>query len=236
MDVQMPVMDGIQATQLIRQDPRWQHIPIIALTAYAMKGDREHFLEAGMIDHLSKPIRAKDITVLIERHLSTSSLKSDNGLNPKPAGDAKASSLKRISPAVSDSRKKIGEPEPNENNSIVFNHTVLLDELGGDDVLLEELIVKFLQQMESQIPEIATAISAGDMDRLSQVAHTLKGAAAMMSAERIQDAAYRLEIRGRRNSPDEAPAALADLKTAHVEFHHHIGTRWPHLNGELQPR
>ncbi|MCB0190977.1 MAG: response regulator [Anaerolineae bacterium] len=73
MDVQMPIMDGLQTTKLIRQELRWQHIPIIALTAHAMQGDRERFMEVGMNDYLSKPIRSKDVTDIIERHRVRSS-------------------------------------------------------------------------------------------------------------------------------------------------------------------
>jgi PAS domain S-box-containing protein len=67
MDVQMPEMDGLQATAAIRADQRWKHLPIIAMTAHAMKGDRERFLEAGMDDYLGKPLRFQDVLAAIRR-------------------------------------------------------------------------------------------------------------------------------------------------------------------------
>ena len=67
MDVQMPQMDGLQATAAIRADQRWKHLPIIAMTAHAMKGDRERFLEAGMDDYVSKPLRSQDVLAAVRR-------------------------------------------------------------------------------------------------------------------------------------------------------------------------
>ncbi len=70
MDVQMPVMDGLEATQIIKNDPRWQHVPVIAMTAHAMKGDRERFLAAGMDDYVTKPIRREELLTTIERRMN----------------------------------------------------------------------------------------------------------------------------------------------------------------------
>ena len=67
MDIQMPVMDGIEATRRIRGKEKWKDIPIIALTAHALKGDREKFLEAGMNDYLSKPLNYKEFYSKIKR-------------------------------------------------------------------------------------------------------------------------------------------------------------------------
>ncbi len=69
MDVQMPEMDGLTATRIIRADPRWADLPVIALTAYALKGDRERCLEAGMNDYVSKPVRAPELFAAIARHI-----------------------------------------------------------------------------------------------------------------------------------------------------------------------
>ncbi|MCB0195035.1 MAG: response regulator [Anaerolineae bacterium] len=234
MDIQMPGMDGLQATKIIRQDPRWQHIPIIAITAHAMKGDRERFLEAGMNDYLSKPIRTKDVTPIIERYRPTVNTTSKKRIIRRLTTETKSPALEKLMPAESRPVIKIDAPERNGRHPTVFNHALLLEEIGGDTSLLEELVTKFLHEMESQVPEIIATVSARNMKRLNHVAHTLKGAAAMMSAERIRDAAYRLEMSSHQNNWGEISAALADLKTAQAEFQHYIKARWPHLHHSLQ--
>jgi len=69
MDVQMPEMDGFEATRIIRENPRWEHLPVVAMTAYAMKGDRERCLEAGMTDYISKPLRKDELLEVITRYI-----------------------------------------------------------------------------------------------------------------------------------------------------------------------
>ncbi len=69
MDVQMPVLDGLETTRLIRQDPRWLTLPIVGLTAHAMAGDRERCLEAGMDDYLSKPVSMAMLVEIVKKHL-----------------------------------------------------------------------------------------------------------------------------------------------------------------------
>ncbi|HFB52234.1 MAG TPA: response regulator, partial [Anaerolineae bacterium] len=78
MDVQMPEMDGIEATAAIRQNPQWAHIPIIAMTAHAMKGDRERCLAAGMDDYLSKPIQKKELEAMLEKYLHSEQVAMTN--------------------------------------------------------------------------------------------------------------------------------------------------------------
>ena len=75
MDIQMPIMDGVEATRKIRaSEAPYQDIPIIALTAYAMSGDREKFLQAGMDDYIAKPVEKKDLLAIIRRNIRNDSL------------------------------------------------------------------------------------------------------------------------------------------------------------------
>jgi two-component system sensor histidine kinase/response regulator len=85
MDVQMPVMDGLEATRAIRRDARWDNVPIIAMTAHAMNGDRERCLQAGMDAYISKPVQPAHLVGTIEKHLgSRSSQPVSRAANPSP--------------------------------------------------------------------------------------------------------------------------------------------------------
>ncbi|MCB0209952.1 MAG: response regulator [Anaerolineae bacterium] len=206
MDIQMPIMDGLQATEAIRQNPNWQHIPIIAMTAHAMTGDRERFLAAGMNDYLSKPISPRKLFTLIEHHSF-----------------------------ISNTFEAANEPEPKLPAATIFNQNKLVEVLGDDNAIIEEILLDFLMQMEDQIPEAVTLITTGDSEQLRKVAHSLKGAAAAIGAERLHDIAHLLETVGREKRLAEAPAALADLQTAQVEFKEYVTALWPHLSLEMQP-
>ncbi|MCB0192659.1 MAG: response regulator [Anaerolineae bacterium] len=206
MDVQMPVMDGLQATETIRQNPDWRHIPIIAMTAHAMTGDRERFLAAGMNDYLSKPISPKKLFDLIEHYL------------PVPNPD-----------------EPVSDSVPELPAAVIFNREKLVEVLGDDNDFVKEVILDFLLQMESQVPEAATSIATEDIEQLRKVVHSLKGSAATVGAERFYDIACRLETLGRENRLAEAQAIVAELESAHIEFKEYVEGLWPHLALELQP-
>lgn len=92
MDIQMPVMDGIEATARIRSDPRYSELPIIALTAYAVKGDRERFLAQGMDDYISKPIGMKAFYAILKRYIdgtAQTEARQVRGLIARAAGVAR---------------------------------------------------------------------------------------------------------------------------------------------------
>ena len=70
MDVQMPVLDGLETTRVLRRDPRWAKLPVVAMTAHAMTGDREKCIEAGMNGYISKPVQPAHLITTLERHLT----------------------------------------------------------------------------------------------------------------------------------------------------------------------
>jgi CheY-like chemotaxis protein len=78
MDVQMPVLDGLETTRMMRRDPRWENLPVVAMTAHAMTGDRERCLAAGMNGYISKPVQPALLITTLERHLAGAALARTN--------------------------------------------------------------------------------------------------------------------------------------------------------------
>jgi CheY-like chemotaxis protein len=173
MDVQMPNLGGFEATALIRQREQsaGRHIPIIAMTARAMKGNREECLAAGFDDYLAKPLRARELHDLIERTVS---------LFP-PAAPA-------MPPAI--------------------DKEIIHDLVGGDTLLLRDLIALFLEGIPAMRERMRAAIENRDAFRLNEAAHELKGAASHFAAMATVEAARRLEAMGRDNDLTHAESAF----------------------------
>jgi len=183
MDVQMPEMDGFEATTAIRREEEktGRHIPIIAMTAYAMKGDRERCLAVGMDRYISKPVRAKELFESIE--------------------GVPATSVEPSSPA----------PVPGAADGI-FDEAEALSRVGNDRQLLGELAEVFLSESPRLLDAIRTAITNGDAYKLRIAAHSLKGAIDNFAAQAAYEAALRLEMLGRDGNLAEAEQACATLQ------------------------
>ena len=189
MDVQMPKMDGLEATVAIRERERDtdEHIPIIAMTAHAMTGDRERCLEAGMDDYVSKPVEPEELFEVIERVVPTS--RTD------------------IVPPESGTRTF---EEPSDED--VFDSTAVLARVDGDMEFLRELAGLFFENSSKLLSEIREAVARGDSKALERAAHTLKGSVSILGTEEVLDAARRLEEMGRSTNLAQAEAAYAELE------------------------
>ncbi len=167
MDVQMPVMDGFEATRRIREHERYAggHIPILAMTAHALKGDKERCTEAGMDDYIAKPVRPVTLVEMVNRLTS-------GGAQPQPAA----------SPT-----------QPAEAERPVFDAEAAVQAVGGDPELYREVAGVFLEDSPKRLTEARAALERGDAETLRRAAHTLKGAAGAVSAFRVQQAALQLE-------------------------------------------
>ncbi|MBI1824855.1 MAG: response regulator [Planctomycetes bacterium] len=174
MDVQMPVMDGLEASTRIRSQDRLKHLPIIAMTANAMKGDREICLEAGMTDYVSKPFRIEEIRKMIEKW---SRPNQESGASPqKSALPVAASALNAQST----------QPSP-------INVQQALSNLGGDRELFQEVVAAFVESMPKQLVELQDAFVRVDLQRIRAIAHSLKGSASNICAERARHLAGEME-------------------------------------------
>jgi two-component system sensor histidine kinase/response regulator len=195
MDVQMPVLDGFAATAAIRRAEQGsgRHMTIIAMTAHAMKGDRQRCLDAGMDGYVSKPIRPKDLFDVVEGRIALN--------EPHEASATEPTSL-----AASDG--KVGCPiDPD-----VFDGEAALDRLSGDRPLLVELIEVFLAEIPKLFAGLNGAVHDLNADKIRLLAHTIKGSVGNFVAKRTFEAAWRLESLGRDGNLTEVGGALADLQ------------------------
>jgi len=190
MDLQMPEINGFEATAAIRQKERGDgaHIPIIALTAHALKGDRDRCLEAGMDDYLSKPIEAQKLFGVVE----TAARKSNSQVALPPA-----------------TLRAAGSCRPHIR---VLDIDALLTSFDGDRELLLMLAKVFADSSPCQLSELGDALMRGDAEALARGAHALRGSVANFRAEAAVDAAARLEKLARTGDLSIADSALAVLK------------------------
>ncbi len=205
MDCQMPVVDGFEATKLLRQREATaqesaapdscttHHIPIVALTANAMRGDRERCLAAGMDDYLTKPVRKDDLKGVLERWI------------PLPVHPLIASS--------SDAERRENGTDT-EALSVIFDVAATLRNIGGDRALLDDLVELFLERYETMLERIRTALASKDQTAVEQAAHALKGTANNLSASEVVLSAGQLEALGRLGTLVEGPMIYTQLEKA----------------------
>ena len=204
MDCQMPVMDGFEATRKIREheaslglgprpdglsvvqvDGSVPHIPIIAVTANAMEGDRERCLAAGMDDYLAKPVKLEELRSILQRWIA---------LDRPPRTTLPA------------------EPTFPATEQGVFDVDKMWRQIGGDHELFAQLVALFLERHEEALTDIQAAIFRKDALAVERIAHTLKGTAGNLCAPAVALAASRLEAVGHLERLEEAPSVYGQLE------------------------
>jgi signal transduction histidine kinase/CheY-like chemotaxis protein len=203
MDCQMPIVDGLEATRLIRENERRQapivngqsmpssHIPIVALTANAMSGDRDRCLAVGMDDYLTKPVRKDQLKGVLDRWIP-------------PTNHPKA-----VHPSGTEHLVHGTDPEA---LSGIFDMTATLRNIGGDTGLLEDLIGLFLQRYQTMLEAIRAALADRNHIALEQTAHALKGTAGNLCASEVVLFSGQLEALGRLDTLIEGPMIYAQLE------------------------
>ena len=203
MDVQMPEMDGYEATRAIR-DPQTRlpnpAVPIIAMTANAMQGDRNTCLEAGMDDYVAKPIAPRALADALSKWL------------PKDADPAPPTPPPPASPA---SPPPPAPPLPDPSDLPVWDEAGMLERMMGDQDLAHTIADVFLTDMPRQLDALDAALQTADPPAVRLLAHTVKGVASNVGGERLRAVAQQMESSAKSGN---VPAAAARMPHLRAEF------------------
>ncbi len=205
MDIQMPEMDGLQATQKIRQREADSatngHIPIIALTAHAMAGDQDRCLEAGMDGYVTKPLNPMLLAEEIEKMIPAAKLEK----NQTPELESK----ERNENMNTENNTQVTP----ESSQPAFDIASALDRTGGDIELFCEVADVFVDLAPELIGKIETSLQTGDFDTVSKAAHSLKGSAGNLSARPVFETAMNLERAAKDGNLDLCHELFTVLKS-----------------------
>jgi two-component system sensor histidine kinase/response regulator len=193
MDCQMPVMDGFEATRRIRQNARFATLPILAMTANAMAGDKEKCIEAGMNDHIAKPIDVSQLFMTLAQWVT-----------PKPAQTEAAVTMPlAVTPIPSNDMPEISGLDLKR----------ALVRVGGNTKLLHKLILRFGETQGGVMGRIKTAMDKNDVETAVREAHTAKGLAGNIGAVSLAERAGLVEGMLRRGDTDRLADALNAMET-----------------------
>ena len=222
MDVQMPEMDGFEATKSIREWEKSsnQHIPIIAMTAHAMQGDRERCLEAGMDDYITKPIEPSVLFSVLDRWAQSDSQDEFKTLEPIADYTTNENLIsddwddglfgESLESRVDVESTSIPETESaTPFQALPMNLEIALFRFGNDRAFLQEMSKEFMIGLPDRVKEIKSARQDEDTNRLSRLSHNLKGTALNFSANSLADVAAKLELCGTKENMTKS-ASLVD--------------------------
>jgi len=199
MDVQMPELDGYEATARIRdpQSPVRNHdVPVIAMTAHAMAGDREKCLKAGMNGYVSKPVDPLALGKELEKWLPKD---KDEG------GQMNDESIKK--------KDEMKGDEGEIFSSQIFDSAALLNRLMDDEELVETIIAGFLDDMPKQITALKAFVKDGQADKAGAQAHKIKGAAGNVAGQALQEIAHEMEKAGKAGDMEQLDSLMPELET-----------------------
>jgi len=217
MDVQMPEMDGIEATHHIRSmpDPVKASIPIIALTANALKGDSEKYLAAGMTDYLAKPFDEERLFRVISRNLSptdtpVSTSAPTGGHSPAPtpghAGSAAPVTSKIDLPLINTTTMSA--------DSRLYDLTMVQSVSGGDEGFIKKMVALFIETVPQNVQDLKKALQEENWEQVGKTAHKLKSTIDSMGIKSIRREIREVEANAKQlESLQTIPSLVATIDT-----------------------
>lgn len=194
MDIQMPVMDGYTASKEIRKDSRFNNLPIIAMTANVMAGDQEKALQAGMDDHVAKPINVEDLFAVLNKWINSSM------------------------PGTID--KTVADDSSTDQEEVSLPDFIGLDtedgllRVGGNRQLYQKILLKFANSQKGIINTIDELLKEQDYETAKRHAHTLKGVAGNIGAHGLYELARILEVAiNNQRPPEEIISGLKEVES-----------------------
>ena len=210
MDMQMPVMDGYEATRQIRRlegpacskHREARRVPIVALTANALKGDREKCLAAGADDYIPKPLKKHDLLTMIGKWVDASPAGTDNAGAPHTA-------------------------VPSASEDTPLNYPLALEEFGHEVDTLMAVLTEFTDDLMRRLPKMRAAVANGDADTVARAAHAIRGGSANLTAKALAEAAASLEKAIQSGAPLDTSGMLDELEGEARRLATFVGTLGP---------
>ena len=218
MDIQMPIMGGLEATGLIREEERItkKHTPVIAMTAHSMRGHREMCLDAGMDDYISKPIAAAELYEILKKWVGDAVIpgNADSILESTPATSEEAPTVESTPLELSNTN---GSASQDGNQPVDLSR--ILELIDGDREMLKQLVEIFVTDTVEHSALLGEAVKAGDAETIMQEAHRIKGGSGQIGADRLQSLAATIENKGRDNDLDGVQEVFEALQDEYQRVH-----------------